>query len=114
MIEEAMMDNLPLTQETFFNPNRVLAVKYVFPKLIAPESLNETGSAVKPDKINKCLASLTEETWKVMGDDPILKLLGREKFDSLPESKRLEILADAVSLLKANKEVEEFLKKNEV
>jgi len=111
---EGMGDNPPLTSETFFGQGNLSNVKYVFPKLIAPESLNETGSAVKPDKINDCLTSLTEETWKVMGNDPILKLLGREKFDSLPKSKRLEILADAVSLLKANKEAEEFLKKNEV
>lgn len=111
---EGMMDRPPLTPETFFNQSNLSNVNYVFPKLITPDSLTETGSAIKPDKINSCLTSLTEETWKAMGDDPTLKLLGREKFNSLPENKRLEILANAVSLLKANKEAEEFLKKEEV
>lgn len=107
---ESMVDQPPLTRETFFNPNRVSAVKKVFPKLIPPDSLTE-AAGIKPDKINNSLASLTEETWKALGDDPILKQLGRKKFDNLPEDQRLKILDNAVALLQASKEAEEFLEK---
>ena len=106
---EGMVDQLPLTRETFFNPNRISAVKKVFPKLISPDSLTE-AAGIKPDQIDKCLTALTEETWKSLGDDPILKQLGREKFDNLPEDQRLKILDNAVALLKASEEAEEFLK----
>lgn len=95
------MDNSkPLTPDTFIN-NNLPTIKKIFPSLVG-------GDNTMPGLI----AGLEDQVWQVMGKDPVLQKIGREKYNTLPEGQKLKLLEDAVVLLDAAHEANKFLKKS--
>lgn len=107
-MNETMRDEKPLTLEYFFQVNTE-TINLTMPHLFPEYFLDSQQKTVIPDKRVEAIGILTDRVWQVMDADPVLGRLGRETFDRLPEEKRLEILKNAIRLLKVNKEAEEFL-----
>lgn len=110
MNEESMDNNKPLTPDTFINKN-LPSIRKVFPSLIGEDGIIKEGGFVKPESIPGLIVSLEDQVWQALKNDPILQKLGREKYNALPEGRRLKLLEDMVMLLDVAQEAEEFLNK---
>lgn len=103
-MNEAMGNNKPLTPKDFVSKNLSI-IRKVFPAVIG-EARTPSDSLSSPLNL---IASLENQVWETMGDDPVLQMLSREKYNVLPEEKRLKILEDAIHLLDAVQEADKFL-----
>lgn len=97
---EPMDDRKPLTPDTFINRHLPTITK-VFPNLVS-EGEGEAAADL--------IASLENQVWKTMSNDPMFKRLGRNGYDVLPQEERLKILGDALRLLDASQDADRFLK----
>lgn len=92
----------PLTPEIFRSRNLSLISK-VLPGVVNSEDENA-------EDVLGLVNRVENRVWGIMGEDPLLKRLGRDGYQVLPEAERLQILEDALKLLDAAQEADKFLK----
>jgi len=98
----------PLTPQQFLEDN-LGKVTELFPTLIKPGAVPQYTNATPLEHPDRIVATIIEGVWSTIKDDPVVSALGRERFDSLPLEKRMEIVGKALDLLHVNKKVTDYL-----
>lgn len=99
----------PLTPDSFVN-NNLATIKKIFPDLVPTTNTPEGNIFIKPEEMTGLIAGLENRVWDTMGSDPAFQMLGRERYNVLPEEQRLKVLEDSVRLLEAAQEADTFLR----
>lgn len=107
-MDGGMKDNKLLTPEVFVHAN-LPVIKKVFPGLVR-EDTNAHVLLMSAIEKPSLITNLENRVWKIMGNDPALQRLGRERYNALPQEQKLKLLEDCIHLLDAAQEADTFLK----
>ncbi|MBI4225924.1 hypothetical protein HY612_02320 [Candidatus Roizmanbacteria bacterium] len=98
-----------LTAASFLDNNKGV-IRYLFPDVLPPAGPQTTPHS--PQTVEETVKEVTDKVWDVVSSDPNLKGFDREKFDALPPDQRLKIIDKALTLIKASRDVDDYLENN--
>lgn len=94
-----------MKRELFFQTQWPI-IQEVYPDLshsVKPEATSTEATLV--------IASVENRIWSMLGEDPVYKNIGRERYKALSEEERLNILAGGLKYIQAARNLENVLDK---
>lgn len=110
MLEQDMsefMNKKPYEPADFLNDNRAIISK-VFPDFFEPDQTPDEITTHDPETDYK---RLEDKVLTMTAHEPAMQLLGRERFNELPQQQRFQLVTDTLGFVVALKEANDAIEK---